>query len=141
MEAWPTSGQEDSHAPPTSRHILLVDDDASFARALARLLHRDGYTLNTAPNGALALAQLHTQRYEVVLCDVLMPTLDGPAFYARLLQEHPSLGQRVIFLTGDSFGSQTRVFLESCGQPWLYKPCSAAAIRRAIQQVLRPMAP
>ena len=116
--------------------ILIIDDEPSFVSALARLLSHDGATVDTAANGALALTQLHTHRYDVVLCDLRMPTLDGPDFYTRLLQQHAYLRQRVIFLTGDTLGATSAAFLEQCGRPWLHKPCTATAIREAIEQML-----
>lgn len=121
------------HTPAT---VLLIDDDASFVRGLARLLRRDSYTVHTAANGQHALAQLRAQPYDVVLCDLYMPALDGPALYAIMQQQYPSLCQRLIFVTGDTLGVENTAFLAHCGQPYLYKPCTAAEVRRAIQQVL-----
>jgi CheY-like chemotaxis protein len=123
-------------APQTPVKILLIDDEASFVRGLARLLHRDGYTVHTADNGQHALAQLRTQCYDVILCDVYMPALDGPTLYALLRQQSPDLCQRMIFVTGDTLGVESTAFLAQCGQPCLYKPCTAADVRRAIQQRL-----
>ena len=71
------------------------------------------------------------------LCDLRMPELDGRAFYARLRQQAPALCQRVIFLTGDSSTADHQAFLAQCGRPWLDKPSSIAALRHAIQQVLK----
>jgi CheY-like chemotaxis protein len=127
-------------ARPTPVTILVIDDAAAFVRALALLLRRDGYTVATAGNGNLALARLQEQRYDVVLCDVHMPELDGPAFYAILRSQYPYLRQRVIFLTGDTLRADSTAFLEQCGQPWLPKPCTSVAIRSAIEQVLRSAA-
>jgi len=42
----------------------------------------------------------------------------------------------VIFLTGDTLGAKSTAFLEQCGQPWLPKPCKAAEVRSAIEQML-----
>jgi CheY-like chemotaxis protein len=123
-------------APQTPVKILLIDDEASFVRALAQLLHRDGYTVHTAANGQHALAQLRTQCYDVILCDLYMPTLDGPTLYALLRQQSPDLCQRMIFVTGDTLGVESTAFLAQCGQPCLYKPCTAADVRDAIQQRL-----
>ena len=120
--------------PPV--RMVIIDDEPSFVSALARLLSHDGATVDTAANGSLALTHLQTHRYDVVLCDLLMPTLDGPDFYATLLQQHAYLRQRVLFLTGDTLGAESKAFLEQCGQPWVYKPCNAAVIRTAIQQIL-----
>ncbi len=123
-------------APHTALTILIVDDEPGFASGLARLLRCDGGTVDTAANGSLALAHLQARRYDVVLCDLRMPALDGPDFYAILRRQHASLCRRVIFLTGDNLGAESTAFLEQCGQPWVYKPCTATAIREAIQQML-----
>ena len=117
--------------------ILIIDDEPGFASGLARLLSRDGATVETASDGQVALAQLHAQRYDVLLCDLLMPALNGPDLYAILKRHDASLCQRIVFLTGDTLGEDSRAFLEKCGQPWLYKPCTAAEIRNVIQEVLR----
>jgi CheY-like chemotaxis protein len=127
--------------PHTPTRLLIVDDETSFVRALARLLQREGYTVDTASNGALALLQLRRQRYDVVVCDLRMPTLDGPAFYACLCQEHAYLRQRVLFLTGDSLRAESATFLGQCGERWLYKPCPATAVREALQQMLQAVQP
>ena len=116
--------------------ILLIDNEPSFVRALARLLQRDGYRVDTAAEGQQALVQLQTQHYDVILCDLWMPGLDGRAFYTRLQQQAPALCARVIFITGDTLGAESTAFLAQCGRPVLTKPCPAAAIRHAIQQVL-----
>jgi CheY-like chemotaxis protein len=121
------------HTPAT---ILLIDDEVSFVQGLARLLQRDGYTVHTAANGQQALAQLRTQRYDVILCDLRMPALDGPTLYTLVQQHSPALCQRMIFVTGDTLGVESTTFLAQCDQPYLYKPCTAAAVRHAIHQVL-----
>ena len=128
-------------AVPTPRTILVIDDEPSIVRGLARLLRREGYTVATAGNGRQALAQLQGQRFDVILSDLRMPELDGPAFYTHLQQQAPALCQRVIFLTGEWGETDSRAFLAQCGQLWLPKPCNAAAVRRAIQQVLGVAAP
>jgi CheY-like chemotaxis protein len=129
-------GRGETIAPHHPVTILIIDDESSFANPLARLLRHDGYTVDTVGNGHLALVQLQAHDYAVILCDLRMPELDGSDFYARLLRQHASLGLRVIFLTGDLLGAESTAFLAQCGQPWLAKPCTAAAVRSAIQQML-----
>jgi CheY-like chemotaxis protein len=122
------------HPPCT---ILLIDDEPSFVSALARLLRHDGSTVDTAADGYHALRQLHERRYDLVLCDLRMPGLDGGEFYTILSQHYAYLRKRVLFLTGDTLGADSQAFLEQSGQPWVYKPCNAADIRTAIQQLLQ----
>jgi CheY-like chemotaxis protein len=120
---------------------LIVDDELSILRALARLLQRDGYEVATAHNGRQALARLQGQHFDVILCDLRMPELDGRAFYAHVRQQAPALCQRVLFLTGDRHAADHQAFFAQCGRPWLEKPCSIAALRQAIQQVVERATP
>ena len=120
---------------PTPVTLLLIDDEPSFVRALATLLRRDGSTVDTANNGNCALAQLQERHYDVLLCDLRMPDLDGPTFYDILTSQYPTLRLRVVFLTGDTLSADSIAFLKQCGQPWLPKPCTIVAVRSAIAQV------
>ena len=54
----------------TSLTLLIIDDDPSFTRALARVLRHDGHTVDTASNGHRALAYLQAHRYDLILCDL-----------------------------------------------------------------------
>jgi CheY-like chemotaxis protein len=126
------------HRPGT---ILVIDDEPGVIRALTGLLRRDGYLVGTASNGREALTQLQERPYDVILCDLRMPELDGPAFYDLLTRQYPALRQRVIFLTADTGGEASRTFLTQSGRPWLRKPSSIATIRRAIQHVLQASPP
>jgi len=128
-------------APDAPVRILVLDDERSFTHGLAQLLRRDGYTVDTADNGEAGLLQLQAHSYDVLLCDLRMPDLDGTVFYGRLLLQYPAIAQRVIFLTGDTLNPDSKAFLERSGRPWVPKPCTAAAIRRVIQQVRQAIAP
>jgi two-component system NtrC family sensor kinase len=103
--------------------ILVVDDEVSLAQGLARLLRRDGYSVETVANGRLALDRLAARAYDCILCDVRMPELDGPSLYRLLERQHPHLCPRLIFLTGDTLEPATHAFLETSGAPCLVKPC------------------
>jgi two-component system NtrC family sensor kinase len=120
--------------------ILVVDDEPSLASGLARLLRRDGHEVDTVANGHLALARLEAHAYDLILCDVRMPDLDGPSLYQLLKRQQPHLCQRFIFLTGDTLEPATQAFLEASGAPCLTKPFSIADARRVIQRVLRAAA-
>jgi two-component system NtrC family sensor kinase len=144
----PVPAQASTGRPPSSpdtpaavtriaRTILVVDDEPGIANALAHLLRRDGHTVDTAANGQLALAKLHTQAYDLLLCDLRMPELDGPGLYQVLQQQYPYLLQRVIFLTGDTLNEEARTFLEQTEVPRLNKPFRAAEVRQLVQHVLQ----
>src|SRR5215813_14985990 len=108
----PGRGRSDRMAPAAT--ILVIDDEPSVVSVLARLLQRDGYRVETARNGRDALVALQGQRYDVILCDLRMPELDGRALYAHLRYRAPTLCRRVIFLTGDSRAPDHQAFLAQC---------------------------
>jgi two-component system NtrC family sensor kinase len=123
-------------APQTTLRVLVVDDDPGILRALTRLLQRDGHTVQTATDGQAALALLQEGGYDLILCDLLMPALDGQTLYGLLQRQLPALCQRMIFLTGDTLSRDSMRFVEQCGQPWIPKPCSIDEIRTVMAQVL-----
>ena len=123
-------------APQPACTILVIDDDPSIVSALARLLQRDGHTVETADNGQHALERLREHPYDLLLCDLRMPDIDGPAFYDLLTRQYPSMCPRVIFLTGDTLSLESQAFLERSGRLWLPKPFNAAAVRSVIAQAL-----
>lgn len=116
--------------------ILIIDDEAGFTRTLTHLLQHDGHTVETAANGRLALEKCQGQDYQLILCDLRMPVLDGPGFYRALQHRHPHLCPRVVFLTGDTLSPEAQVFLEHAGVPRLTKPFTAAMLRQVIQQTV-----
>lgn len=128
----------DQHPGPAvpDKSILIIDDEPSIASGLKRLLSRDGYTVETAANGHMALTKLQERSYDLLLSDMRMPDVDGPSLYRTLAQQYPHLLRRVIFLTGDTLNPETKMFLDESAAPCLTKPCTVAEIRRAIQQVL-----
>lgn len=134
MASAPPDAISAGSAEPGCR-ILIVEDEASLANVLARLLRRDGHTVDTAANGRLALAKLDEQTYDLILSDIRMPEVDGPSLYRLLERRQPHLCRRWVFLTGDTLEPATRAFLEASGVPYLMKPVTLAQIRRAIRQV------
>jgi len=127
----------ESPVPMGEKAILIVDDEASIRSALAHLLRRDGHTVETATNGVLALEMLQSRSFDLILCDLRMPELDGPGLYQALQDHSPQLVQGFIFLTGDTMNAETTEFLERVGAPRLTKPFTAADARRVVEQALR----
>ena len=122
--------------PLQGKTLLIVDDEAGIRNPLANLLRRDGHEVETAANGRLALMKLQAQTFDLILCDLRMPELDGPGFYRALASCYPHLLRHVIFLTGDTLSPETRAFLEQADVPRLTKPFTAAEARRVVRQAL-----
>ena len=82
-------------------NILIVDDEEGVRTAIARYLRRSGASVREAIDGRDALAQVDTERPDVVLLDLRMPVMDGYAFMAEVNKARPWLESRVVVLSGD----------------------------------------
>ena len=75
-----------------------------IAETIAEMLTREGFAVEVATSGEEALAELHRRSYDLVLSDVRMPELDGPALLRKLQSDWPVSAERLIFVTGDTLG-------------------------------------
>jgi PAS domain S-box-containing protein len=126
-------------APIRGGTILVVDDEPEIAGLLVDMLTADGHRVETAPNGVVALAKLGEQSYDLILSDLRMPELDGPGLYRELERRRPELLRRLIFITGDLLGPDTRAFVDRCGVPFLSKPFAFDEAHRVVQRALREL--
>jgi signal transduction histidine kinase len=102
IPAPPVEVIEPDVAPISGKDLLIVDDETGTRKALVRVFHRDGHTLDTAANGREALDKLRSRSYDLILCDLRMPELDGTSLYRTLSCERPQQQKRFIFLTCDT---------------------------------------
>jgi CheY-like chemotaxis protein len=116
--------------------ILVVEDEAQLASAVVDALRDAGYLVEHAPDGEEALARVKAQPFDLVICDLKMPRLDGKAFYGLLAAAAPALSKRVIFVTGDVAGTDAEKFLEESGCRWLAKPFRLGDLLRAVREGL-----
>lgn len=116
--------------------VLLVDDEPKLAEAVAAALRDAGFAVDQARDGQAALELALARPFDLVICDLRMPRLDGPAFYRAIATRMPSLAARVIFVTGDVAGTDAGRFLEESGCRWLTKPFRLADLLRAARDVL-----
>ncbi len=114
--------------------VLLVDDDPDVAEALAAMLVKEGLQVTRAATGAEALEMVAADTWDAVFLDVRLPDLSGPEVYARLLETHPTLAQRAVFVTGGVWRSESRLRHElPATQPVLAKPCTQEQVRDVLR--------
>ena len=107
---------------PKGTRALVVEDETALGTAVADALGDAGFVVDRAANGEDALTLIDGQTYDLVICDLKMPKLDGPSLYRRLAATRPALAKRMVFVTGDVAGTEAERFLEECGCRWLAKP-------------------
>jgi PAS domain S-box-containing protein len=122
-------------ADPRRARILLVDDEASFGRALAAALEGEHDVVTvTSGQGALDLLAVD-QAFDVVLCDLTMPDLSGMMVWERVKDSRPPLADRFVFVTGGAYTPEASAFL-SAGRPHLEKPFDLDVLRKLVQRRL-----
>lgn len=120
----------------TSHRILVVDDEITLRRMLERVLTMRGFDVCTAANGDEAMARLSSERFDVVLSDMVMPQCDGRC----LLEAMRAAGIRVpvVILTG--YADATDLSLVALGAAAvLGKPSSVDVICATLATVLPPL--
>jgi CheY-like chemotaxis protein/two-component sensor histidine kinase len=118
---------------PARARVLVIDDDAAVLRAYRRMLS-SRHDVVLASGGAEGLDTLEKdEEFDVVLCDVMMPQLDGPMVYEALRARAPRLLDRVVFCSGGAFTPRAKEFLASIQNPFLSKPIDPQALESIIQ--------
>ena len=119
--------------------VLVVDDEAELSALIEDILEASGYQVETEADGAAALARLERDRFDLILSDVHMPGLDGPALYRELEHRRPDLAQRMVFMTGNILNEDTADFFAATGARCLRKPFMSEDLHRIVEQALAPV--
>ncbi|MFT3923383.1 MAG: PAS domain S-box protein [Myxococcales bacterium] len=115
--------------------ILVIDDEHEVGQAVAAMLETE-HEVCTAEHGGDALALLKNARFDLVLCDLMMPTMSANEFFNELKRVSPEHVRKVCFMTGGVFTDATRAFLDDAGRPLINKPFSLAGLRAMVAQTI-----
>jgi len=117
--------------------VLVVDDYASNRELILALLKHVGHTSLEAADGHVALQLVRDERPDLVICDILMPTMDGYEFVRQLRADPAIAHTEVIFYTAMFMEREARTLAESCGvSNVLIKPSEPEEILRVIDRAL-----
>ena len=115
--------------------ILIVDDDEHVARVLRRVL--SDHQVTTVQDARDALEKIvGGERFDVILCDLMMPHMTGARLYEELSRHVPEQAERMIFVTAGATTSETQEFLDYSRQPVLEKPVPPSLLREEVRQLL-----
>ncbi len=117
--------------------VLVVDDFASNRELVVRLVTYRGHRALEAADGAEALALAKKEHPDLIICDILMPTMDGYEFVKQLRQEPAIAHTEVIFYSANYREQQAQNLARACGvSRVLIKPAVPEEIIAAIEQAL-----
>lgn len=120
---------------PTNK-ILVIDDEPEVSKVLEKMLNKAGYEVTTVQSGKQALEKIINEPYSLVLCDVMMPEMDGLTVLSEIKKINTLLP--VVMMSG--LGTHDRVIqsLEKGAVDFLGKPFNFLQVNRIIQKFLRP---
>jgi PAS domain S-box-containing protein len=121
-----------------ARRILVVEDEPTVAQLIADVLGEEGHLVDTVLDSRQGLNLVRARCYDLVICDLRMPLMDGRAFYRQLVDEESPLQHRLIFVTGDTLAARTVDFLQKSGAAYLAKPFLVEELREIVAQALEP---
>jgi two-component system cell cycle sensor histidine kinase/response regulator CckA len=124
-------------APEGPATILLVEDEIALRGLMRRILERSGYRVLEAEHGAEALAQFETHEgaIDLVVSDIVMPTMGGREMSERLRAIRPQ--SRLLFVSGFTDDEVMRQGVIVTDSAYLQKPFSPASLVAKIGEMLR----
>jgi CheY-like chemotaxis protein len=113
--------------------ILVVDDEPLVGRAVKRVLSsQSDVSCSTSAAEALAILGDPANRFDLILCDLMMPDMNGPQFRSALLCLLPHMEHRLIFITGGAFTPDMDQFLAQSSCPYVLKPFDVPELRSLV---------
>jgi nitrogen-specific signal transduction histidine kinase/ActR/RegA family two-component response regulator len=116
------------------RRLLVVDDEPLVAATVRRQLASD-FVVDAASGASDALARIAKDRYDAIVCDVVMEGASGLQFLDSLRREAPALAGRVLFVTGGPAPGDSAL-LAASGVPWIPKPFDGRQLRQALRELI-----
>jgi PAS domain S-box-containing protein len=133
--AGPTRAPVDVGAP--GGRLLIVDDEPMILGALRRSFSAD-YHVTCVGDGRRALERIRAgERYDVILCDLMMPEITGMDLYAEMTRLAPDQRERIVFVTGGAFTPRAREFLESIPNARVEKPIDFQNLKLLLRNLRR----
>lgn len=120
-------------APPAKARILVVDDEDMIGVILRRVLKAHDVTVLTSAKDALARIEAGA-RFDAIICDLMMPVMNGIEFHQALSRQFPDQIKALIFLTGGAFTRETGAFLASIPNIQIEKPFDAKRLRALVER-------
>ena len=130
----PAAAAQDVKARPSSRKILVVDDNVDAANTLQALLDMDGFTASVAYDGLAAVAAIADVQPDVVVMDIGMPGLDGYDAARMIRQQHGNRNITLIALTGWGQSNDRKRASEAGFDHHLVKPVDYNTLLECLQE-------
>ncbi len=116
--------------------ILLIEDDSALRENTAELLELSGYTVFTAPNGKIGIEKAKTKNPNVIVCDIMMPEIDGYGVLEAVSLEEKTKHIPFIFLSAKTEHKEIRRGMDMGADDYLTKPFDEEELLSAVESRL-----
>lgn len=128
------TGAGDERAPVRRGRVLAVDDDPLILGAIQRALE-DRHEVLAVSRAEVALERITGgERFDVILCDLMMPRMSGEDLHRELERVAPGQARAMVFLTGGAFTLKAREFLDGAPNLRLEKPFDPAQLSSLVDR-------
>lgn len=117
------------------KRILVVDDDPMMGTTL-RLTLEDDYDVEIASSAEAAMRILEKDSFDLILCDLMMPRVSGIDLHRWLIARDPSIGERMLFMTGGAYTDEAARFLREDARHHVEKPFRVDQLLARIDSIL-----
>jgi CheY-like chemotaxis protein len=118
--------------------VLVIDDDDDLRTLVVRVVKQAGYAVDSASDGQAGLERLAEQTYDVIVCDLRMPRMDGVTFYREVERRDLVAARRVVFMTAHVRTEEYMDFLQGIHAPVLNKPFTLDEFRSTLARMVGP---
>src|SRR3990167_3884434 len=127
-----------THNTIKGKRILIVEDEDIIVDMIKSVLEEESNIVDIARNGKEALTIIGSNQYDIIVCDIKMPHMNGIALYNEIKTFNPDLIQRFIFITGD-LSTETIEFLKETGNEVITKPFKVEKLRTQINSIFEEL--
>jgi len=119
-----------------SKRILIVDDSTAFRKVVVQALEGEGYEVVDAIDGDDALTKLDGTKFNLIVCDVNMPNMDGITFLKKAKEIESYKFTPVCMLTTESDRARMEEGKAAGAQGWIVKPFQPQLLLNAVAKLL-----
>lgn len=120
-----------------AKTIMIVDDSSTLRQVITVTLQKAGYKTEEAADGVEALEKTKGTRFNLIICDVNMPNMDGITFVRELKKDPDNKFTPVLMLTTESQTKKIQEARTAGAKAWIVKPFKPEQVLEAIEKLIR----
>jgi CheY-like chemotaxis protein len=132
--------KEEATSKGPSLRVLLLEDRDDFRAVLREYFVSCSYQVTSVSSGIEGLREVMKARFDLIICDMLMPRMGGEMFYWAVTRVRPATRESFIFFTGHKNNPAIEFFFQRIKARVLYKPFKLSELDSAIRDVIRKQA-